>query len=460
MKIKNESRYYMSTVEHTQNTALSTKQTLLIIGYNRLDDGFRACANYLEKDYRVLFFPLLYYENQNLDASGDLIRYIKGQPLLHESESYKMIPNDQPIDIVFLWYFNYFAKTWAKFDEFMTVKTALSADVCLIAYSWDPMIIKSEMNPIRIQLLSECHAFLTGDSQEIYYLKHHGLKHVFYSPSGFDCDLTQPHELTDSEYSCDVSIVCTNLYDHVGSFPEDYVRLNRKKLIDLIYENRQEIKFHIYGPEFLRTLYPDCYRGYVRYVDCPKVFSNSRINLCIHAVSYVSQGSELYFSERLPQILGSRGLLYCETEYNYLLDPAVNYVLADVADPLKQIRSILANYDDYQSYRDQGYNLALKYFTWSEMRRKLKVITDTFFAHRKQQLYEQQKFQKNKERLKKQQDTQPSLNRQQKKRCYRKDRLAINKLEPETLKSKSSFHVNSYKPTALNIKYPDRNWTI
>ena len=152
-----------------------------------------------------------------------------------------------------------------------------------------------------------------------------------------------------------------------------HLRLNRKKIVDLVYENRAQIKFHIYGPDFLSQMYPDCYRGYITYANCSKVFSNSKINLCIHATSYNSKGDELYFSERLPQIMGSRGLLYCETEYKHLLEHDLNYIMADPIDPIGQILEIIKNYETtkYQQIIDNGHKLALKYLTWDNIRRKL-----------------------------------------------------------------------------------------
>ena len=42
-------------------------------------------------------------------------------------------------------------------------------------------------------------------------------------------------------------------------------------------------KFHVYGPDFLGQLYPDCYRGFVTYANSARVFANRKINLCLHA---------------------------------------------------------------------------------------------------------------------------------------------------------------------------------
>ena len=38
--------------------------------------------------------------------------------------------------------------------------------------------------------------------------------------------------------------------------------LNRKMILDVIYADKT-INLHIYGPEFLKLLYPDSYKGYI-----------------------------------------------------------------------------------------------------------------------------------------------------------------------------------------------------
>lgn len=148
--------------------------------------------------------------------------------------------------------------------------------------------------------------------------------------------------------------------------------MHRKELVDLLYQHRNELIFHIYGPQNFKDLYPDCYRGYINYNDCPHVFSNSRLNLCIHATSVNNDQMDIYFSERLPQIMGSRGLLYCETDYtgSGLLIPNVNYILADERNPLGQIKTILHNYNNpmYKRIKEKGYELAFHRLTWEAMR--------------------------------------------------------------------------------------------
>jgi hypothetical protein len=330
-------------------------KSLLIIGYNSLKDGFLTCANYFSHDYEVSFFPLLYYKNNNLDIVKELINCI----------------NAKPIDYVFLWYHEYFASSWATIDQFYQIKRSCP-QTRFIGYNWDPLI-RMEISIQKLQLIRLLDHYISGDGKELKQLSSYGYNNIAYGASGFDPKFSYQGS-PDPNYTCDVSIVCTNLYNDTNMFPPHYNRLNRKFVVDTIYNCRKLIKFHIYGPPSLQILYPECYKGSIDYNDCYKVFSNSRINLCIHVVSYNNNGSQIYFSERLVQILGCRGLLYCETNYNHLLLPGVNYILADPIDPCGQILHILRNYDNYQNIRNNGYDLALKSLTWDSLRATLGQI--------------------------------------------------------------------------------------
>jgi hypothetical protein len=349
------------------------KRKLLIVGYYHLADGFRTCANYLKKEYDVYFFPLLHYHDSRYDVKNELIRYINGQPCEHYECG--LVAGGPPIDVVLIWQFKYFIESHERLDMLISIKNQVNHAVTYMAFNWDPMPPQGNIDPLKLTLIRLMNCYLTGDGREIRHLRQiDGQYNYMYCPSGFDPLVT--YYTNDPSRRCDVSIVCTNLYTDYQVFPKRDVRVHRKDLVDLLYAHRQEIKFHIYGPEEFQSMYPDCYRGYIEYAECPKVFSNSKINLCIHATSFNNDGNYIYFSERLPQIMGSRGLVYCDTEYDHLLIPGVNYVLADPSDHLKQIKEILANYETskYRLIKERGYELALKSLTWDVMRGKIRMV--------------------------------------------------------------------------------------
>lgn len=348
------------------------KPSLLIIGYYHLADGFRTCANYLEKDYDIYFFPLCHYIDSHFNVSSELIRYVKGEQCDHYECGLK--EHNPPIDIILFWNFKYFIKSHEGLNVLVMMKNEVKHKILCLGYNWDPMPPIGDMDMFKLLFIRMLNGYLTCDGREIQYLREKGEYNYIYCPSGFDPKIT--YYVNNPTYQCDVSIVCTNLYSDYTTFPRKYVRVHRKELVDLIYNHRDEINFHIYGPKEFGEYYHECYKGEIPYGECSKVFSNSKINLCIHATSYNNYQKYIYFSERLPQIMGAHGLVYCDTQYDHLLIPNVNYILADDTDPLVQIKEILKSYDNpkYQLIKDKGHELAMNYFTWDNMRQKINMI--------------------------------------------------------------------------------------
>jgi len=351
---------------------MEKKPSLLIIGYYHLADGFKACANFLEKDYQVYFFPLCHYLDHKYNVRSEILRYVKGE----KCERYEcgLIANNPPIDIVLFWNSRYFIDSHEGLDLVVTMKNEIKQKILYLAYNWDPIPPETEMAPLKMAFIRLLNGYLTCDGREIKYLRDVGQYNYMYCPPGFDPQIT--NYVNEPTYTCDVSIVCTNLYVDYSIFQRRFVRVHRKEMVDLLYSHRQEIIFHIYGPKEFGELYPDCYRGSIKYTECPKVFSNSKINLCIHATSHNNFQKYLYYSERLPQIMGARGLVYCDTEYDQLILPNVHYVLADANDPWMQIQEIVQNYDapKYQLIKEKAYELAQKQLTWDHMRQRINTI--------------------------------------------------------------------------------------
>jgi hypothetical protein len=161
-----------------------------------------------------------------------------------------------------------------------------------------------------------------------------------------------------SEYSCDISICCTNLYENDVVYPNQ--RINRKKLIDELYLNQSihNYKFHIYGPPFLASLYPNSYKKEIRYVDTNKLFNYSKINICTHVTS-----GKQYMNERCVLIMASGGLLYVDEEImtDDINEDNIPYVIIDPSSITEQVVNILSNYQDYSICKYNGYCAVQKY---------------------------------------------------------------------------------------------------
>lgn len=314
---------------------------ILLIGYYKLDDGFKYASNALKKlDYDIDFFPMMFYYNEK--------RMIDG---------IKEFKKKAEITDIFLWWIYYpFEEVSVFFDIIGSKK--------IICYNWDPLIYP-DINHISYNFWEN-----NKKNREEYIIRSYkyfnvvpqekGINIIF-NPPGGDETISYYKELP--EYKCDVSIICTNLYDN-EIFPKNFQKISRKEIVDNLYKERNNIKFHIYGPNYLNNLYPDCYQGFIKYDDCYKVFSNSKVNLNIHVNSYLNENEKEYYSERLPQILLCKGLLFCDSEFKNVLIPGIDYILGNPNKYMEQIMDIISNSDNYNNIRESGYKKALKNMTW------------------------------------------------------------------------------------------------
>lgn len=195
-------------------------------------------------------------------------------------------------------------------------------------------------------------------AKSIDYYKMSGCKDSHYIPPGYD---TSVHKIDVNnefreEYECDLSIVCTNLYDF-----NDGLHINRRTMLDEIVRHK-DIKFYIYGSKNLEKIYPDNYRGFIDFNDTYKVFYHSKINLNTH----IRKNGNMYVNERTNQILGSKGLLYIDeiTGLDTLFNRHTECVVIDENNYVEQIKGILENYELYEKVKENGYAKAKKHFTW------------------------------------------------------------------------------------------------
>lgn len=324
---------------------------LLIIGYCHLQDGFLYANNALKKlNYNTFFFPYhTYVMIEDKYRDNILVDFIK----------------NNNINIILWWYNN------ITFETIDIVKK--SVKVKNIFFNWDPflydynkynsLIWKSRIDErLKYYPLMD-HVFSCFEKE----IKHcESICNISYNPPGFDKNISK-YEY-DENYQCDVSIICTNLYDYTYEFPDESTNITRYSIVHKLYEIRDKIKFHIYGLEKFKELFPDCYKGFINYNDCYKVFSNSKINLSIHPMvnELNSENScQEYFSERVPQILGCKGLLVTNSNFTSYLKKDIDYIYIDhTIDYYEKLMIIINNSSNYDIVRENGYKKALKYYNW------------------------------------------------------------------------------------------------
>lgn len=336
---------------------------ILLIGYCHLADGFLYASRALEKyNYKIFFFPFLIYKMDNND------NYVN---------DFKNKIVEDKIDIC-LW--------WNNSITYEDMILMINNDLINIFFNWDPFLYhyhKYNTNNWTERIESKKkiyplmnHIFSCFETEIKYFPK----LSIHYNPPGFDNNVSK-YERND-DYSCDISFILTNLYSDNNEFPTEASNINRYDVVNAVYQNRTKFDFHIYGPEFLKNLYPECYKGFIKYDDCNKVFSNSKINLSIHPIiKELNQknSKEEYFSERVPQILGCKGLLVSNSDFNHILNKDKDYIYIDsTMDYINLFENIIDNYDDYNFIRINGYNKAIKNYNWLNW---AKIIHETLIIN-------------------------------------------------------------------------------
>jgi hypothetical protein len=349
---------------------------ILIIGYCKLDDGFLYASRALENlNYTIFFFPYFNYILDEIPNKDDILN-----EFIHTNN----------IEICLWWNNSIQSQT---FEQIISKPRNLNQSQCTnqqkdkyntpikhYFFNWDPFLYNYEKYNAdiwkeRIEERKKIYPLLdhvfSCFEKEINYFKSYLL--ISYLPPGFD--KTVSYFKDDPLFECDISIVCTNLYDYKAEFPEDATNITRSKIVNKLYENRDKIKFHIYGPEKFKDQFPDCYKGFISYKDCYKVFSNSKINLSIHPM--VNELNSLnstkeYFSERVPQILGCKGLLMTNSYFTNILKNKVDYVYIDKnkdinIDILDIVKYIIdpQNKEECDKIRENGYQKALLHYQWN-----------------------------------------------------------------------------------------------
>ena len=326
---------------------------LLIIGYCHLADGFLYASNTLKnRNYNIILFP---YWNYILDKkSEDEIK-----------KDFKKCLEDNNIDICLWWNNSIKYETFLKMYDKDLINILYNWDPCLLNYEKYNCIFWKDIIELKKNIYPHMNYVFTCFQREIDYFNN--LK-ICYANPGFDKDISK--YIFNKEYECDISIVCTNFYNNLNEFPNNSTNINRYSIVDKSYENRDKFKFNIYGPENIKNIYPECYKKFIKYEECNLVFSNSKINLSIHPLvnelnDYESEYE--YFSERLPQILGCKGLLVTNSNLNYVIKKDIDYIFIDNdIDIVNKFINIINNNNEYDFIRTNGYNKAIENYQWDK----------------------------------------------------------------------------------------------
>lgn len=324
---------------------------LLLTSYYELKEQLLCVSTSLKKaGFTVINYPLL---QKYADANDKLDNYVEHFCDFIKTEN----PN------VILWWF--FSIPTVDFEIIYNTSKQINNNIKHVLFNWDDPFnwhVSDMQNKAKFFDV----IFATSAEKLDDYVTY-GAKKSYLLYPGYDSTLHYPifEDNNDdvNKYECDISICCTNLYENINDYPNQYIL--RRKLVDDIYENQEKYnyKFHIYGPEKFKELYPKSYRGFIKYEDTNKVFNYSKINICTH----VQCNTKKYLNERTVLILASGGLLYIDkiNELEQVLDINNECIVIDKNDYIQQITNILHNYEKYYIFRSNG-RLRVKKLTWDD----------------------------------------------------------------------------------------------
>ena len=208
----------------------------------------------------------------------------------------------------------------------------------LIQINWDPLLGLPKHNIINNFDLSFC-----SDPK---YIKFNPKCKFF--KAGYCKKTSYNNKTFDKNYECDVSFIGTNLY--VCSQFENKL-LTRKDVLDKIY-NESDLILHVYGPSFLKNIYPKAYKGFISYDDCYKVFSNSKICVNVSPCYDNEFENNHYYSERLPQIFGCESIMLSNNDFGSFLVKDVDYIYIDNKDTMiEKIKNLLVDEKMYDEMK-------------------------------------------------------------------------------------------------------------
>lgn len=322
---------------------------ITIILYYELREFFVSIASsFRDLGYDVDYFPLFRYCYDANDKRDDYKEFMSD--FLKKNNS----------DYILWWFID------VPLDVFNFIKQNNHQKI--IIYNCDDPL---NFGPNNIEKFKKTTLIASNCNQYIKtYKSYCGVLNTHFMPMGYDPEYFFPQTFEnneiDEEFSCDISFVCDILYPK-EHYPNQL--FERKYILDEVskYSINNGKIFNIYGPPFLKDLYPTHYKGGIEYINQSKLFNFSKINISTHANCSV----DLPVNEYIMKILGSGGLLLTD-KFGDSLDMFKDKCLFLEDDFISQIDNILNNYDDYKHIKNNGYELS-KSFTWMKWASKIHI---------------------------------------------------------------------------------------
>ena len=334
---------------------------ILILGAFGLADGYYAFCKNLEKYFdSVSFFPAFMYNTTDFSINylDKCLNDCLNGTMNYECKIPRIInTNVKKTHVIFYHNIHYIEINKDK-NFYKNIIAKEDRDYKLILVNWDPNINKKIVDNF---FENEYNKF------DLIYMSHlvNNDKNIKPLYVGFLKELS--YYKNDDNYKCDVCFIGTNLYtDEMW----ENKTLNRKIVLDEILKNK-DISLHIYGTERIKSCYPNHYKGYIKYDECYKAFSNATFSLNISPLNNILINGHYYYSERMPQILACNGIMISNNDYGELLTPNVDYIYINDITKLNDTIIYYKNNPDLIEKMRENYKKKIEIFDYDNIIRDI-----------------------------------------------------------------------------------------
>lgn len=287
---------------------------VLIISFYELKDYLLHISNLFADNYGydVDYYPLFMY------------KYDKNSKIENYEEHFSKFCSNYNPDII-LWWF-----TDVPIKVFKRIRNENKKTYFIIYNFDDPLNISKSY-------LDKCSYFdliLTPSKHNFdLYKLYSNCNTIKFCPFGFEnIDYN-----IKSNYSCDISFICDQLYDPKLGINAIIPRRELIKRLEKLSE-KNNISFHLYGPEILKIFFPKHYKGDPDYLQLNEIYTNSKINIQSHPFS----NKKLSINSKIMQIMNYGVLLVDEcNDFNFFGDTVFFYNNENLEEKIMNI----LNYD-------------------------------------------------------------------------------------------------------------------
>ena len=320
------------------------KRILFVIYYEPVEYLLAIKENFEKYNFDMTIYPLYKYA---YDSHSKLENY---------QEHLSTFIKDNAIDIILWWFID------VPLSVFEYVINSNENLYNIIYNSDDPYNLHKDLFAkckLVDLIITPC-----NESKYLYNLFSNS-SNVMFSPFGYDSKNVFP--IDDNlhigsiyeKYACDICIHTYDLYIDKIQYPDQYIYMLDliNNLISYATENNKKIK--LYGTSIIKEFFPKYYSGDLSYIEINMAYNFSKIIITTHS----SQKMSLLTNKQLFSMLGSGGIVFIDKvkDIEKIVEHQKNCIIMEKDNYIKQIDTILQNYEKYKYIKNNAVVLANNY---------------------------------------------------------------------------------------------------